>query len=122
MIQGGNGQDAERNATQGIHMQTSTKSLLIGLALSSATALAMPVQALETHSKHENESLLKMQRIEKIAQVKEVKKDATKAAKAVVDANNKVGKGAQKAVKAVADVNVKAVKKVEKGLKKLKFW
>ena len=74
------------------------------------------------YSKHGNESLLKMQRIEKIAQAKEVKKGATKAAKAVVDANNKVGKGAQKAVKAVADVNVKAVKKVEKGLKKLKFW
>ena len=106
-------------------MQTSTKSLLIGLTLSSATALAMPVQALETHSNQGTESLLKTQRIEKLAQVKEVKKGVEgtkKAVNAVVDANKKAANEAKKAANKAANETKKAAKKVEKGLKKLKFW
>ena len=126
MIQGGNGQDAERNATQSIHMQTSTKSLLIGLALSSAGVLSMPVEALETNSHQESEILLKTQRIGMIAQIRsdgldKVLKHQTE--KAVV--NDKIREATHKAddmqKKAVNEAK-KATKTVTKKLKKAKFW
>ena len=129
MIQGGNGQDAERNATQSIHMQTSTKSLLIGLALSSAGVLSMPVEALETNSHQESEILLKTQRIGMIAQIRSdgLDKVLRHQSEKLVEEGivNPLGEATHKAddmqKKAVNEAK-KATKTVKKKLKKAKFW
>ena len=126
MIQGGNCQDAERNATQSIHMQILTKKLLIGLALSSAGVLSMPVEALETNSHQESEILLKTQRIGMIAQIRsdgldKVLKHQTE--KAVV--NDNIREATHKAddiQKRAVNEAKKATKTVKKKLKKGKFW
>ena len=129
MIQGGNGQDAERNTTESIHMQTSTKSLLIGLALSSAGVLSMPVEALETNSHQESEILLKAQRIGMIAQIRSdgLDKVLRHQTEKVVEEGivNELGEATHKAddiQKRAVNEAKKATNTVKKKLKKAKFW
>ena len=128
MIQGGNGQDAERNATQSIHMQTSMKSLLIGLALSSAGVLSMPVEALETNSHQESEILLKTQRIGMIAQIRSdgLDKVLRHQTEKVVEEGivNELGEAVHKSddmQKTAVNEAKKATNAVKKKLKKAKF-
>ena len=129
MIQGGNSQDAERNTTESIHMQTSTKSLLIGLALSSAGVLSMPVEALETNSHQESEILLKAQRIGMIAQIRSdgLDKVLRHQTEKVVEEGivNELGEATHKAdaiQKRAVNEAKKATNTVKKKLKKAKFW
>ena len=129
MIQGGNSQDAERNTTESIHMQASTKSLLIGLALSSAGVLSMPVEALETNSHQESEILLKAQRIGMIAQIRSdgLDKVLRHQTEKVVEEGivNELGEATHKAddiQKRAVNEAKKATNTVKKKLKKAKFW
>ena len=118
-----------KNTTQSIHMQTSTKSLLIGLALSSAGVLSMPVEALETNSHQESEILLKAQRIGMIAQIRSdgLDKVLRHQTEKVVEEGivNELGEATHKAddiQKRAVNEAKKATNTVKKKLKKAKFW
>ena len=110
-------------------MQTSMKSLLIGLALSSAGVLSMPAEALETNSHQESEILLKTQRIGMIAQIRSdgLDKVLRHQTEKVVEEGivNELGEAVHKSddmQKTAVNEAKKATNAVKKKLKKAKFW